>query len=301
MTHESKVYFIIFFIFLFPIGLGFLQYYTDDYDKYIVWVWKISFGMFIALAILGGIMGGIIEKIQEYKYKEWREKSLSSTRTDTYDKYNFKEGKIIFSDDKLSFISIDENSKQICLLINPPAKIYKFKDIMKSEIVENGNTIIETSRGSQVVGAAVGGALLGGAGLIVGGLSGKKTQKSTIDKIDLVITVSDTSRPIHVLHVLKEKSGSRYEDKFELARRWHSIISIIIKEAEEAKATRKTNVQNIADEFQKAKAPKEEKAKNEGNGNLYVADEIRKLKALKDENILTEEEFTAKKNKLLAE
>ena len=295
MTYESKANFTIFFIFIFPIGLGFLQYYTDDYDKYIVWVWKISFGVFIA----GAILGGILEGIEKNKKKEIDKKRQSKTRTDTYNKYNFKETNIIYSDDRRYLISIDENSKQICLLTSPPARIYNFKDIMKSEIVENGKTIVETSRGSQVLGAAVGGALLGGAGLIVGGLSGKKTQKSTIDKIDLVITVSDKSRPIYVLHILKEKSGSKYEDKFELARKWHSIISIIIKEAEEAEATRKTNVQNIANAFQKAKAPKGEKAKNEGNENLYVADEIRKLKALKDEGILTEEEFTVKKTKLL--
>ena len=261
------------------------------------------------LYLIGGMIGVFIVVMKEVGKNDKKKKEglgrrrLFKRKDEIYDKYDFKETNIIHGDNRLSFISIDENSKQICLLTSPPAKIYNFKDIMKSEIVENGNTTVETSRGSQAVGAVVGGALLGGAGLIVGGLSGKKTQKKTIDKIDLIITVRNTSRPIHVLHVLEEKSESQYEKRFELARKWHSIISIIIKETEEAEATRKTNVQNIANAFQKAKAPKEERdtneAKNEGNGNLYVADEIRKLKALKDEGILTEEEFTAKKTKLL--
>lgn len=287
-----------------------------EYDEYKNWMLYLLLGL-SGVSLFGLALFGANKEIEkEIEYNETKKRNLLQTKRDIYNRYHFKETKIIWSDNKNSFISLDENSHQICFLHTTTlgkifTYVYNFKDIMKSEIVEDGNTTVETSRGSQVVGAAIGGVLLGSAGLIVGGLSGKKTQINKIDEIDLVITVSDINHPIHVLHILQNNSDSEYKIKFELARKWQSIISILIKkvddddiEREASKRKRTIASQAFTNEVLKPKTLREEKstikAKNDTNNNLYVADEIRKLKALKDEGIISDEEFSTKKNQLLA-
>ena len=73
-------------------------------------------------------------------------------------------------------------------------RAYKFSDLIRSEVTEDGNLITSTVRSSQIVGAVVGNVLIGGVGLLVGGLTGKKRSRNEISKVTLEITVSDTQR-----------------------------------------------------------------------------------------------------------
>jgi hypothetical protein len=62
-------------------------------------------------------------------------------------------------------ISIDDDSKQICLIVNNQLILKPFTDIIETQVVVDGKTITKTSRGSQALGMAVGGVLGGGLGL----------------------------------------------------------------------------------------------------------------------------------------
>lgn len=86
---------------------------------------------------------------------------------------------------------------------------YPMSDIISAEVeLEGGkaaktNATTRTRRGSQVAGAALGGMVLGPAGLVLGGLSGGSTTKSTgleldcISRITLTVQVRDRTSPVH--------------------------------------------------------------------------------------------------------
>lgn len=165
-----------------------------------------------------------------------------------------------------------------------PTKVYNYKDLLEVEILEDGDSTIKTSRGSQIGGMLIGGLMLGGVGAIIGGLSGKKKQIDTVERIDLKIIVNDMKNPIFVLNVFQSYTGVKktsldYIKYKEQSQKWYSLLKIIIKKADEM-----DNKEN----------------KSASSHNLSIADEIIKLKKLRDEGILSEQEFKEQKNKLLA-
>lgn len=149
----------------------------------------------------------------------------------------------------LSRIAIDEQNKKIAIWKadgdsdpkNPTCQtyVYRFDEILEVELIENGQTITRTSRGSQIAGVAVGGALLGGVGAVIGGLSGSTTSSDTIKNVDLKIVVNDFKKPFHKLRMLDsvlDMNGSElqrgtplYDLHMEKVFHWHSILAYIIK------------------------------------------------------------------------
>lgn len=90
------------------------------------------------------------------------------------------------------------------------SNIYNAKDIIEIELIEDGNSIIKTSRGNQVGGALVGAAVAGGVGAIIGGLSAKGVQQGTVTQLSLKIIVNNIKNPvvfINYLSVGKNKEG----------------------------------------------------------------------------------------------
>lgn len=110
--------------------------------------------------------------------------------------------------------------------------IYPFDEIVAVELVRNGSSIIKTQRGSQVAGAAIGGVLLGPAGLIVGGLSGSKTQQDMIEKLSLRIYVNDLLAPVQEVIFLNYPNSGIPPHLVQAAvmeiEQWHGRIKILI-------------------------------------------------------------------------
>jgi len=98
----------------------------------------------------------------------------------------------MFSD---SAIAIDTNSKQLCFHALGQFTKINFSELLSVEIAINGDTLSKTNRGSQVLGGAVGGLLLGPAGLLVGALSGSKTSIERVNKISIKILISNIDNP----------------------------------------------------------------------------------------------------------
>lgn len=179
-----------------------------------------------------------------------------------------------------NYIEFDEH-KRLWLIpdgimgkkVNP--KIYSFDEIVEYELLEDGDSITKGGLG----GAIVGGVLLGGVGAIVGGVTGKKKTKSVINSLKIKITVNQTSKPCIYIDLIKSPTKADsllYKAAYSSAQEILSMLSIINQNSKDTKQQQTTS------------------------NTVSVADELIKLKSLLDDGILTQEEFTIEKNKILA-
>ena len=187
---------------------------------------------------------------------------------------------------------MDDFFKVIVLVGSGTREIFNYSDIIEVSYEENGSQLFTKSAGRTVGGAIVGGVLMGGAGAVVGGLSGASKQNKEIKNMDIKILLRSTSRTTCVLHfkdidrVLKTKDESDrklYETYVKNANQAKDILSIIIDDAKQASAP----IEQLV--AQPVVAP----------SSSSVADELAKLAKLKADGILSDEEFQAQKSKLL--
>ena len=188
-------------------------------------------------------------------------------------------------------IAIDNEHAKVCLLTRIEGQInhrvVDHRDIMASEVYEDGETISKTVRSSQLGGVVVGGLLLGGVGAIVGGLSGKQIQKGKIKRIELRLVVNDPARPVHTVTFLEseaDRGGAIHQSAAEAARIWQARMEVLIKRADDEAAA----------SIKAAALPHPVPLA------LSVADELRKLGELKASGLLTDTEFNTEKGKLLS-
>ena len=189
-----------------------------------------------------------------------------------------------------NYMFIMDDFFKVLVLVGPTSshEIFNYADILEVSYEENGNQLYTKSAGRTVGGAIVGGVLMGGAGAVVGGLSGASKQNKEIKNMDVKILLRSTTRTSCVLHFkdidrdLKTKDETDrnlYETYVKRANQAKDILSIIIDNAK----------QTISPIAQPVVAPT----------SRSVADELAKLAKLKADGILTEEEFQAQKAKLL--
>ena len=192
-----------------------------------------------------------------------------------------------------NYLFIMDDFFKVLVLVGPDChEIFNYSDIIQVSYEENGSQLYTKSAGRTVGGAIVGGFLMGGAGAVVGGLSGASKQNKEIRNMDIKILLRSTSRTSCVLHfkdvdrVLKTKEDADrklYETYVKNANQAKDVLSVIIDNAKQASTP---IAQPIA---QPVVAP----------ASSSVADELAKLAKLKADGILTEEEFQAQKSKLL--
>ena len=134
-----------------------------------------------------------------------------------------------------------------------------------------------------VAGAAVGGALLGGAGAIVGGLSGDTTSTQAVSKVILKFTFRDIGNPNFELVLLNmyppikpnDIGYSEVEKALSLGNKIKDVCAVIIDKV---------------DSTQKEQSP---------ISNLSVAEELKKFADLVKEGIISQKDFEEQKKKLL--
>lgn len=135
-----------------------------------------------------------------------------------YEKYKV----VLVKSDKESIYDryfIDDASNKIIKFFdeNKDLTYFDISSIVKCELAFNDEYINSTSRGSQLLGAAVGGLALGGIGAIIGGLSEKKiSKKAEIDKATITIFLDDVTHSIEELkleRIALAETASEFERK----------------------------------------------------------------------------------------
>jgi hypothetical protein len=248
--------------------------------------------------VIAGIAFGfgiwiIFITISRKKSNNWL---LQELETELKNINDFTHSQVFISEDLNSAIAIDSTREKICLVsieyTIASSVLIPFKDVLSCEIIENNSSLTKTVRSSQVGGALVGGILLGGAGAIIGGLSGKTHTMDKVKNIDLLIVINNMESPIFKVNFLTtneynnpngyDKESDDYKFSLDSAKKWQGLIAIIIKKVDEE--DKKYDNQNKS---------------SSDNANLSISDEIRKLKLLKDDGLITEDEYSLQKEKLL--
>lgn len=179
-----------------------------------------------------------------------------------------------------TYFCVDEINKQWMIPIGTisgnikDATIYNYNDIVSFELIEDGSSISKGGIGK----AIAGGILFGGAGAIVGGVTGKKKIKNVCSKLQIKITVNDTEKPVEYINLINietKKDGFVYKTAYSTAQEILSILEIICNEN------------------------KNENEEQQQSEIKSVADEILKFKNLLDCGAITQEEFDKKKKELL--
>ena len=141
---------------------------------------------------------------------------------------------------------MDDFFKVLVIIGEKSHEIFNYADIIEVSYEENGSQLYTKSAGRTVGGAIVGGVLMGGAGAVVGGLSGASKQNKEVKSIDIKILLRSTSRTSCVLHfkdidrVLKTKDDSdrkMYETYTKNANEAKDILSVIIDNAKQVQVS----------------------------------------------------------------
>ena len=206
-----------------------------------------------------------------------------------------------YSDDYGLFIAIDDNTNRIAIKLNGEKKIttYSYNDILSCEIIEDGVSIYKKSTTRTVGGAVLGGVIAGGAGAIVGGLSGKQSKEREYKKIQLKLVIKDTKNPNIFLTFFdyQKVDPSKTVEPEKGIKETEFLNGEILKESKLAVNQWKDVFTIIIDKIDTKSVSSSDK--KESNSNSSVSDELLKLNELKEKGILTEEEFNEQKKKLL--
>ncbi|WP_342512300.1 SHOCT domain-containing protein [Sporosarcina sp. FSL K6-1522] len=168
----------------------------------------------------------------------------------------------------------DENKRLLIPSSFGNDNIYKYDDIVSYELLEDDEVVTSGGLGR----AAIGGMLFGGAGAVVGAVTGRKN-KGVCNSLGIKLTLNNMSQPVVYIPFILTKTktdSDAYKAAASQAQECLSVLQLICNQQE---------------------AP----ASNSRNDNAAgsAADEIKKFKELLDDGILTQEEFDAKKKELL--
>lgn len=189
---------------------------------------------------------------------------------------------------EISYFAIDDERRKV-LAVNDysDVRVANYDDIIKVDILEDGTLVSSKSALRTIGGAAVGNLVAGGAGMVVGGLSGDTKSTKQVKEIKVKILLRDVKSPELTITIwknftlnTKDESGrTRYVKLMNYANQIKDIISVIIDNCD------KKQTQNQQSE----------------RTSVSVADELEKLAKLKERGIITDSEFKIQKEKLLNE
>ena len=133
-------------------------------------------------------------------------------------------------------VAIDRNRREILLTDRDERRIFPVESIVSCEVLEDGAQLAYANRGSQLAGVVVGGALLGGVGAVIGGLSGSQRMMQRVQSVTLRFTTDDFDNPLYDIVVWKspsEKGVGRddllYQQQLKVAQRWHARTMAMMK------------------------------------------------------------------------
>lgn len=213
------------------------------------------------------------KKISISEIKERIKLSIESKEKEAEEVENFVATKKIGN-----FVAFDDDKKQwaqISTFMGKVKRVYNYRDIVNFELLEDGDSVASGGLGR----ALAGGVLFGGAGAIVGGVTGKKKSKGICNSLKLKVTIDDMNTPVVYIKFIEtktKKKGFTYKSIAESAQECLSTFQLICDNKNES---------NENDEVNRIR--------------VSPADEIIKYKELLSAGAITEEEYEIKKEELL--
>lgn len=245
--------------------------------------------VFIGLVIIGSVLGG--------NYETEKRKEISEVIKDNlFTIENFTVSKKIDGFKGIYIFAVDEINQKIALVTLSSKHVVSFSDIIGVELIEDGNIISKKSTTRIIGGAIIGGVFAGGVGTIVGGLSGNSTQKSKVSSLFVKILLRSIHKPVLLVPCFDSKAMTTGH-KISLETDG-SLESYIYKTGKKNADDIKNLVSVIIDRTDSNKNETMDKNIVTKSSNS-IADEIMKLNELREKGILTEQEFTIQKNKIL--
>jgi hypothetical protein len=171
-------------------------------------------------------------------------------------------------------ISFDFTNKKLAIIdvIANSLEYVQFEKIIECEIIEDNTTIMKGGIGR----AVVGGVLAGGIGAVVGSTTRKSSDM--VRNLSIRIITNDISNALVLITLIDQeikRDITVYKNCMSAAQEIYSTIISIIE----------SNKKLLGDSTAEV--------------TKSIANQIRDLGKLKEEGLITEEEFTAKKSKLL--
>lgn len=181
-------------------------------------------------------------------------------------------------------VCVDEANEKVAYISKEGTKVFSFEDMISVELLESGVTISKKSTARTLGGALVGGVLAGGAGMVVGGLSGSSRERRKVSSIIVKVTLRDVSNPSLNIVCFENYKLPPYSDE--------EGMYLFYGPAQEIVDTLTVIIDKVD-----ARSPKTETSVNPTSNSL--SDEIAKLHQMLKDGIITEEEFSKMKDKLI--
>lgn len=249
-----------------------------------------SFTTLIIIVIVVAIIAGILQANANSKKEKERGERLSQKVSGLAD---FNSSTTIVGVKNCYQFLIDNDNRKVCYIDESLKRIVAFEDIINVELLENGTTLSTKSTMRTIGGTLVGGVLAGGAGAVVGGLSGNSKQIQKISDVQIRMRIRDLNNPVLVIKCFDAKTmtaegkpikttsmeGYIYKEGKQHAQKILDLVSVIIDDVD----------RNPDNNSQVINQP-----------SSSVADELAKLADLKSKGVLTQEEFEQEKEKLLS-
>lgn len=232
-------------------------------------------GVLIFIVIVGLVIWAVVAGVKAKKAKEAMRDSFLGSHAG-WDAY--------VTPDLEQVIAIDHDGRRIA--VGPLAQPIEvaWADVASCEVERNGQSITATNRGSQVMGAAVGGLLLGPAGLLLGGLTGSKRNEEKVSELSLKVMIDNRAAPLHrIIFVKLPGSGIKPDSALlkpivERVEHFHALLSNAIRSEDRERL-----------------GASSQPALPQG-----PSDQIERLWALHQSGALTAEEYASAKGRLLA-
>jgi hypothetical protein len=246
----------------------------------------------IIIIVVVVIVGGILARNYETNKQNERGEAMKQRLTGIE---NFTVSRKVDGFGGFYIFAIDETNEKIGLVTETTKQIVSFSDIIGVELIEDGNTISKKSTTRTIGGAIVGGVLAGGVGTIVGGLSGGSTQKNKVSSLSVKILLRSLDKPSLFITCFDSRTmTTEHKASLETDGKLESYIyKIGKKNADDIKDLVSVIIDRTDNKTEAIPVANVAKPSNS------IADELMKLNELKEKGILTEDEFTLQKNKIL--
>ncbi len=189
--------------------------------------------------------------------------------------------------------AVDNEREKILVMIGQYKRFVKFEDLISVELIEDDNVLMAKSTSRTIGGSIIGGALAGGAGMIVGGLSGSSRQVSLHSSVVVKLLIRSASNPSIEIACFDCKTMTIKRNPVKDGSTEEHIYRKGMSDAKKIADTLNVIIDAV-DRASNAKGPATPVAQPSS-----VADELLKLAQLKEQGILTDEEFNQQKSKLL--